>query len=62
METEKVLTWVALIVAGLVALIFLLDLIAGVPFGRGSLVLDILFLIGAAFVIYQGVETWREVR
>ena len=60
METEKILCFASMIVAGLVALLFLLDLILGI-FGR-YIVLDILFLLGAAFVIWQGVETYRELR
>ena len=60
METEKVLTYAAMIVAGLVSLIFLLDLTLAV-LGR-NLVLDILFVLGGAFVIWQGYETSRELR
>jgi dolichyl-phosphate-mannose--protein O-mannosyl transferase len=60
METEKVLTYAAMIVAGLVALIFILDATLAV-LGR-NIVLDILFILGAAFVIWQGFETSREFR
>jgi hypothetical protein len=60
METEKILCLASLVIASLVALIFLLDLTLGI-FSR-VLVLDILFLIGAAFVIWQGVETYRELK
>jgi hypothetical protein len=47
-------------VAGLVALIFLLDAALGI-LGR-NLVLDIMFILGAAFVLWQGFETSRELR
>jgi len=60
MEIPKVLCWVAMIVAGLVCLVFLLDATLSI-LGR-NLVLDILFMFGAAFVIWQGVETARELR
>jgi hypothetical protein len=60
METEKILTWVAMIVAGLVCLIFLLDAAVGV-LGQ-NLVLDILFIFGGALVLWQGVEVIRELR
>ncbi|WP_169974786.1 hypothetical protein [Tautonia rosea] len=60
METEKILCFASMIVAGLVALLFVLDLALGI-FGR-FIVLDILFILGAAFVIWQGVETYRELR
>ena len=60
METDKVLTYAAMSVAGLVALIFLLDATLSV-LGR-NIVLDVLFIIGAALVIWQGYETSRELR
>jgi len=60
METEKVLTYAAMIVAGLVGLIFLLDATLSL-LGR-NIVLDILFILGSAFVIWQGFETSREFR
>lgn len=60
METEKVLCWAAMIIAGLLTLIFLLDAALGLPFGRASLVLDILFIIAGAFVLWQGYDTYRE--
>jgi hypothetical protein len=60
METPKVLCFTAMILAGLVCLIFVLDLTVAV-LGR-NLVLDILFLFGGAFVIWQGIETLRELR
>ena len=44
METEKIITYSAIGVAGLVCLIFLLDLAAGI-FGR-HVAMDILFIIG----------------
>lgn len=62
MNAEKLLCWMAMIVAGLVVLIFLVDLILGMPFGRASLLLDILFVIGAALVLWQGIETNRQLR
>ncbi len=60
METEKVLTYTAMIVAGLVALIFVLD--ATLKLLGRNLALDIMFILGAAFVIWQGWETTREFR
>jgi len=47
--------------AGLVAVIFLLDVVAQVLGGQ-SIVLDVLFIVGAAFVLWQGFETSRELR
>ena len=60
METDKVLTYSAMSIAGLVCLIFLLDLTLAV-LGR-NIMLDIMFILGGAFVIWQGIETMREFR
>jgi hypothetical protein len=60
METEKVLTYAAMIVAGLVCLIFVLDAAFAV-LGR-NIALDIMFILGGAFILWQGVETMREFR
>ena len=55
MEIDKVITYSAIGVAGIVCLVFLLDLTAGI-FGR-QIAMDILFILGAAFLLWQGVET-----
>jgi hypothetical protein len=60
METDKVLTYAAMSVAGLVILIFLLD--AGLAVLGRNIALDILFILGGAFVLWQGFETMREFR
>jgi threonine/homoserine/homoserine lactone efflux protein len=60
METQKVMTYGAMGVAGLVTFIFLLDAIFGIA-GQ-NFVLDVLFILGAAFVLWQGFETMREFR
>ncbi len=60
METEKIITYSAIGVAGLVALVFVLDLAAGI-FGR-HVAMDVLFIIGAGFLLWQGVETVLELR
>mgnify|MGYP001093252675 CR=1 FL=1 len=60
MQTEKVLTYSAIGVAGIVMLIFLLDLVAGI-FGR-NIAMDILFILGAGFLLWQGIETILELR
>ncbi len=61
MEFNKVLCYAAIVIAGLVTLIFLLDATLGL-LGRISLVLDILFIIAGSFVLWQGLETAREMR
>jgi threonine/homoserine/homoserine lactone efflux protein len=60
MEIDKLITYSSIGVAGLVLLIFLLDLAAGI-FGR-LIVMDVLFILGAAFLLWQGIETALELR
>ncbi len=60
MEIDKIITYSAIGVAGLVILIFLLDLAAGI-FGR-YIAMDVLFILGAAFLLWQGIETVLELR
>lgn len=61
METDKVITYSAIGAAGLVCLIFLLDLTTGI-LGRHSVAMDILFIMGSGFLLWQGVETMLELR
>jgi len=60
MEIDKLITYSAIAVAGLVLLVFLLDLAAGI-FSR-LIVMDVLFILGAAFLLWQGIETALELR
>jgi hypothetical protein len=60
MQLEKTLTLIAIIVAGLLTFVFLLDLALGIPFGRANLVLDILFVGAGGMILWQGWETLRE--
>jgi hypothetical protein len=57
---EKILTMIALVVASLVTLVFVLDMAVGLPFGRQSFLLDILFTIAGGFLIWQSYDTYRE--
>ena len=58
---EKWMCLGAMIAAGILLLIFGLDLALGWPFDRAGKVTDVLFVIAGAFVLWQGYETWREV-
>jgi hypothetical protein len=60
MEIDKLVTYSAIGIAGLVLLIFLLDLTAAI-FGR-YIAMDIMFIIGAGFLLWQGIETILELR
>ncbi len=48
-------------VAGLVALLAILDLILGFPF-QGQMIMDIMFILGAAMVGYMGWDSYRDLR
>ncbi len=60
METEKVITYSAIGIAGIVMLVFLLDLAVGI-FGQ-YVAMDVLFILGAAFLMWQGIETIMELK
>lgn len=60
MELPKLFCIIAMAIAGLVCLLFVLDAAVGV-FGQ-NLVLDILFILAGAFILWQGFETTRELR
>jgi hypothetical protein len=60
MEINKLITYGAIAIAGLICLVFLLDLVAGI-FGK-LVVMDVLFIIGGAFLLWQGIETALELR
>ncbi len=61
METEKLLCYVSMGIASLIALAFLMDALVGMLGGQSKL-LDITFILGAVFVLWQGFETSRELR
>jgi hypothetical protein len=50
-----------MIAAGFLLLVFGLDLAVKWPFQRKAIVTDIMFIVAAGLVLWQGYETWREV-
>jgi hypothetical protein len=60
MGINKFVTYFSIGVAGVVALVFVLDLAVGI-FGR-LITMDILFILAAAFILWQGIETVLELR
>lgn len=60
MNLKKILSMTALGIAGICGLLFLLDLAIGIPFGRSSITTDVLVIIAAGLLIWQGIETWLE--
>jgi threonine/homoserine/homoserine lactone efflux protein len=61
---DKKLCIASMVVAGVMLLIFLLDLIVGLPFGGSGpfVYIDIFGMICAGVLLYMGFHAWREVR
>ncbi len=55
----KRMVMVSMIAAGIVTLLALLDLAAGIPYGR-MMLMDIMFLLSGGIVLYLSWETFRE--
>jgi threonine/homoserine/homoserine lactone efflux protein len=64
LSMEKWFCWVAMGVAGLLLLLFLLDVIIDKPFGLRSigLAVDILAIICCAVLFYLGWNAYRDIR
>jgi hypothetical protein len=58
----KALTITGMVVAVLLALVFLLDLATEFPFKRASTLMDIAFLICALALGYMSWSTWRDLK
>lgn len=48
--------------AGLVALVCIFDLAFAFPFGKFSILMDVLYLISAGIIGYMGFDTYQEQR
>lgn len=56
----KILTITGMVVAGLLLLLFGLDLAIGIPFSKASMLLDIGFAVSAGLLAYLSWSTYRE--
>lgn len=56
----KVLTIIAMVIAGLILLVFALDAAIGIPFKKASLLMDIGFIVCAVALGYLSWTTYRE--
>ncbi|MHB1556538.1 MAG: hypothetical protein ACYC61_03540 [Isosphaeraceae bacterium] len=61
MGINKLVTYLSIGMAGIVCLVFLLDLVFNI-FGVRLIAMDILFILASAFLLWQGVETILELR
>jgi hypothetical protein len=59
---EKWMCWGSLGVSGVLLLLFLLDVILGMPFGGLSTVVDILGLIACGLVAYLSWDALQDLR
>lgn len=60
-NSSKYMVFGSMGAAGLVALAALADIFLKVPF-RGRIVMDIMFLLGAALVIFMGWDAYKETK
>ncbi len=56
----RVLTIVGMSVAGLLLLLFGMDLAVGIPFSKASVMMDVMFLVSAGMLGYMSWTTYRE--
>jgi hypothetical protein len=59
---EKWLCFGSMGVAGLLVLLFLLDLVAGIPFGQASIMVDIVGLLAAGVVLFLAYDALKDLR
>jgi hypothetical protein len=59
---EKWLCWSSMGVAGLLILLFVLDLLLRVPFGGISTTVDIFCILASALVLYLAYDAFRDLR
>ena len=59
---EKWLCWISMGVAGLLFLLFLLDILLKFPFSQVSMTVDILGLITCGLVAYLAWDAYRDLR
>jgi hypothetical protein len=59
---DKWLCWGSMGVAGLLLLLFLLDLFLKFPFGQISVAVDIVGILASGVVLYLGWDAMRDLR
>jgi hypothetical protein len=59
---EKILCFSSMGVAGLLLLLFILDVALGFPFGGASKVVDIFGIIVSAMVLYLAYDAFKDLR
>ena len=59
---EKWMCFGSMGVAGLLALLFLLDVLLAFPFGRTSMLVDIFGLLASGLVLYLAYDAFKDIR
>jgi hypothetical protein len=59
---EKWLCWGSMGVAGLLLLMFLLDLAIGIPFQKVNVVVDVFGILASGLVLYLGWDAFKDLR
>ncbi|HKB41088.1 MAG TPA: hypothetical protein VKD72_31965 [Gemmataceae bacterium] len=59
---EKWLCWISMGVAGLLFLLFLLDILLKFPFSQVSMIVDILGLVTSGVIGYLAWDAYRDLR
>jgi len=60
---EKAMCYAAIGVAAIMAIIFMLDMVLGTPFGGSAFIgVDIFGFLASAVVVYLGVNALRDVK
>jgi hypothetical protein len=62
LSMEKWLCWSSMGVAGLLLLLFILDLVVKIPFGGISATVDVISILASALVLYLAWDAMRELR
>ncbi len=58
----KQLLTISMAIAGLVSILSLADIVLQVPFGRASIVMDILFFISGGIVLFLGYDSFKDLK
>ena len=59
---EKWLCWASMGVSGFLLLLFLLDMLTGIPFGRLNIIVNVLGMVSCGIVLYLAWDAFTDLR
>ena len=62
LSMEKWLCWASMGVSGLLLLLFLLDILTDIPFGRLNIIVNVLGILSCGIVLYLAWDAFKDVR